>query len=731
MPKIYKDDISLIFSIDFDPAEQNKIYKLLGKVNIRDAFKKEDKYSVELGIISLFIQKYLEKIKRDPDLIYIETSLVPEKTISPEKIVDFIYINVIHPEDDPGRKKVVRKILEGYNSVYKALHKTGKSIYYIPDFFLKPKTIEMAFSMYEQNCLYKFSKDIKQERDKRIQEIENAMKQISKENLKFKIKNGITEKKIAWDIDKKKKNNPTNPFKEDIEINHSIFHELFAKTALPDFNTSYMWSIPIIGAAVQAENYLSGQGAIFILIAYKTDNHKNISFPEKHRINIGRTISYIVKDLFIPYLYTVSKDLVRQASLYSLKSAVSAIMGRNMSHNIGSHVMARISSGGIDGWTSNKTVNDIIKELDVVTHRKRKDIIEWSKDIQYLSRYIQQRMDFIAQVSTEWPSWTEPAYLMNDLMRWFLSQKHLLNHIAASEGLQAHSFINDEETDGKKNECSSESDGKDKFGDIRFHVFIVPVNCWNKGRVRAVEERKNIVRKSKTEQQCIIYPTKSCESCPTCRSTLLFTPRKGNADFRFDEDILLAIPGGIVGYHAFYIILENIIRNGAKHDYTKGGYDHFDVVIEVLYDPDETIAIQNEDKKIPAYLFRMYNNTGKIGENFQKVMNNVLKTSVVTETGELNKGNWGLAEMKIAAGYLQQRDLSHIGKGEDRITGKDKGKDKEDNFKRFGEDTNGSDAIIRAVRSPIGTLGYEFYIPKPRIVGSVCREGNEEEDNGR
>jgi hypothetical protein len=131
----------------------------------------------------------------------------------------------------------------------------------------------------------------------------------------------------------------------------------------------------------------------------------------------------------------------------SLKTAISAIMGRNMSHNIGSHVMARISTGGIDGWTSNKTVNDIIKELDVGTHRK--DIIEWSKDVQYLSRYIQQRMDFIAQISTEWPSWTEPAYLMNDLMRWFLSQKHLLNNIAVSEGLKAHSFLNDETIESK------------------------------------------------------------------------------------------------------------------------------------------------------------------------------------------------------------------------------------------------------------------------------------------
>lgn len=447
-------------------------------------------------------------------------------------------------------------------------------------------------------------------------------------------------------------------------------------------------------------------------------------------------------DLKTNLYYLTGFLLIQISRIDSIRSAISAIMGRNMSHNIGSHVMARISTGGINGWTSNLSKDQILekflddkKQANEDDEKKKKEekkrnmsgIIEWSKDIQYLSRYIQQRMDFIAQISTEWPSWTEPAYLMNDLMRWFLSQKHLLNHIAASEGLQAHSFEND------------------KTNDIRFHVFLVPEkNCWNnctagnyeKPSPDRVENRMNYLKKNSKEQEsqdekhlkCIpnkdSSPTQDCKSCKSCRRILLFTPGTGDAHCRTDEDIPLAIPGGIVGYHAFYIILENIIRNGAKHDYTKEGHDHFDVVIEVLYDPEETIGIQKSDekKKIPAFLFRIYNNTSKIGDGLtisddksKKGMNNVLQTSIITETGELNKGNWGLAEMKIAAGYLQQRDISHIGDGKERITG-----EKTDNFINLGENENGSDVIIRAVESPIGTLGYEFYIPRPRTVGIVC-----------
>lgn len=432
------------------------------------------------------------------------------------------------------------------------------------------------------------------------------------------------------------------------------------------------------------------------------------------------------------------------AILHALRSAVATIMGRNISHNIGSHVMARISTGGIDGWTTNEKTDVIIKNLN--DEKSKKDIIHWSKDIQFLSRYIQQRMDFIAQIATDWPTWAEPAYLMNDLMRWFLSQKHLLNNIAASEGLKAHLFPkreNEPQGDAPKNENGDSINGNSKPGDIRFNVFLIPENRWNNGALDSIEKRLDYLKANSSgnarqgENKCIIHTTKYCESCTTCRSALLFTPATGKAHCRLDEDIPLAIPGGIIGYHAFYIILENIIRNGAKHDYTRRkqgiGY-HFDVVIEVLYDPEEKIAIQtqrgNEKKKIPALLFRIYNNTSKLEEgrkrdadDLVKRMNKVLRTSIITKTGELNKGNWGLSEMKIAAGFLQQRDIAHIGNGKERVTGEET-----NNFKMLGEDNNGSDTIIKAVESPIGTLGYEFYIPKPRTVGIVCRKGIEEKE---
>ncbi|MEM4204964.1 MAG: hypothetical protein QXS54_12930, partial [Candidatus Methanomethylicaceae archaeon] len=50
---------------------------------------------------------------------------------------------------------------------------------------------------------------------------------------------------------------------------------------------------------------------------------------------------------------------------YALRSAIAAIMSRNMSHNIGSHVLARIVTGGIDGWTQGLGMRDIVDKLSM------------------------------------------------------------------------------------------------------------------------------------------------------------------------------------------------------------------------------------------------------------------------------------------------------------------------------------------------------------------------------
>jgi len=417
---------------------------------------------------------------------------------------------------------------------------------------------------------------------------------------------------------------------------------------------------------------------------------------------------------------------------HAIKSGLAAIMSRNMSHNIGSHVLARLVSHGIDGWTKGKGVDEIIDSIctdddNIKSKKKRKSLVYWSKDVQNLLKYLQQRQDFLAMVSTEWPEWTDVAYLMQDIMRWFFYQKQILDNIAASEGLSSHNYEKENNKDNYEKENNK---------DIRFHVFLVPEKLWG-WQACSVYDRFNQIKNncvSVKDQEGELGCNSNNNNCPSCRRVLLYTDEKTGSG-RLSDDIQVAVPGGVIGYHAFYVLLENIIRNAAKHSFEGSSETHLDVVIEILYDPEEKIGINIKGEKRPAYLFRIYNNVGNVrngrillwnkkakGESKEGI-NDYLGTPLIDETGKLKKECWGMAEMKIAAGFLQGRDIEQIGAGGDKIYGP-YGSDKNYNFLKLAETEEGSPYIIRAIESPLGTLGYEFYVRKPKMLGIVCKKGD-------
>lgn len=117
----------------------------------------------------------------------------------------------------------------------------------------------------------------------------------------------------------------------------------------------------------------------------------------------------------IPLLETKAKQLITPAlrDLYleeSERSVKAAIMARNMSHNLGSHVLASLTD----------------EEC-----RKR------SSDVKMLLSYLEQRMDFVAGVLAPWPEWRESVFFYSDLLQSFLNQGLLLDYIIRDDGYSA------------------------------------------------------------------------------------------------------------------------------------------------------------------------------------------------------------------------------------------------------------------------------------------------------
>ena len=174
-----------------------------------------------------------------------------------------------------------------------------------------------------------------------------------------------------------------------------------------------------------------------------------------------------------------TQQFASELSTHAEHSAEAAIIARNMSHNIGSHVMARLTSEQIKAnpW----------------------------KTTRFLS-YLQQRMDFIARVSTEWPEWREPVFFVSDLLAGFFDQALLIEGLVRDEG----------------------------YTNVTFKVKTPGCSDWCDYKYINANRAYGVIN-----------------GLPP-------------------PDFLVGIPGGAIGKQAFYGFLENAIRNSVKHHPNQG-----------------------------------------------------------------------------------------------------------------------------------------------------------------
>lgn len=322
---------------------------------------------------------------------------------------------------------------------------------------------------------------------------------------------------------------------------------------------------------------------------------------------------------------------------WAVKSAVGSIMSRNGSHNIGSHVLAALSHN-----------------------------VGTMPDDRVLYQYIQHRMDYIATVTTDFPSWTQPTMFIGEMMKTFLSQRHLLEHIVGSEGLHAWQYQNPSWRD------------RDPEGCIQFHIRKLKEGKW--------VDFIDYAEYCKGEAEA---PYKKSEKDTQTQYLTL------------SDDVALAIPGGVVGQHAFFTILENIIRNVAKHDWCTAKRDLKN--LEIFIDFED----QEEDVR-----FCIWSKCSSANDNLVRSLEEKINASFIDKTGALRRENWGLAEMKISAGYLQRKDIGEIG-GLDNSSSKGA-----EIIRPILVSENGKD-------NSLSYLGYEFRVAKPKTIAFVVSEAEE------
>lgn len=216
---------------------------------------------------------------------------------------------------------------------------------------------------------------------------------------------------------------------------------------------------------------------------------------------------------------------------HAVKAQKAAIMARNMSHNLGSHVMAYLKQ-------QMQSSMEIIYSKDCILHNLKPDGDKYSfKDgknelpflvgLGYFINYLQERQDYIATVATSYIPYPTPIDFkdaivdgLNPDLKWkrhrTIGQKPfniLLNYIAKSEGYTREGI---ESNDNKGHYL--------RINYINYNLDLetpILISGFEEG---ALEALKGI-----------------------------------NA-------IQLGVPGGTIGRQAVFSIIENITRNAAKHE---------------------------------------------------------------------------------------------------------------------------------------------------------------------
>ncbi len=269
----------------------------------------------------------------------------------------------------------------------------------------------------------------------------------------------------------------------------------------------------------------------------------------------------------------------------AIKSAISAIMARNMSHNIGSHAFSELVSAGV--------YEDSNREL----YRE-------------FYRYIQHRMDFIAQITTETPEWSQPTWFHKEIMRNFYNQFIFLDKLNISEGLRAYDW---------------------------------PENGWEDGDTRGKVIIRTATRKNGEALRWIVDE---------------FIPDSSVSNHYGDiskDDFQIAVPGGIVGYHALYVIIEDFIRNVAKHDYVKVRKELYDkikdknlVILTCTEDINNLTCTEDINKELED---KIENLNSEIKKQIEEKKNNI--KGVINQLKEKEGEGFNIEDIKDICEHLE------------------------------------------------------------------------------
>ncbi|NRB62772.1 MAG: hypothetical protein HRU40_07060 [Saprospiraceae bacterium] len=190
-------------------------------------------------------------------------------------------------------------------------------------------------------------------------------------------------------------------------------------------------------------------------------------------------------------------------------------------------------------------------------------------------------------------------------------------------------------------------------------------------------------------------------------------PEKRNILLKFNgEECHVALPNDILGAQAFYVILENIIRNAVKHstipldefnDANGNPYRKKLLKLTISKDTDfedndyHKIIIKDNLGKCNKDDREKQTYGKKKNQSFINWMNGKIDRDILDDKCALRENDWGLLEIKICAAYLRKHPLEAL-------------------------DKKPTERLVNIVLDKDKNLCFELYLLKPKLACIITKE---------
>ena len=330
-------------------------------------------------------------------------------------------------------------------------------------------------------------------------------------------------------------------------------------------------TFPIIAAparSVTPNIYRKTFGDDFLIGRYQGLGHCfvyfNIKAPDKFKVedykkdveSLFKIINETLHNFAFNYTFNLGLLLQDKVKKEAEKAAKAAIMSRNMSHNIGSHVMAYLKQhlSSVTNILQDNILSDFISSSSFSELLNK---IEQAKENQDTS------VKFIKEMSTEEGSLALPFLVGLGNFISYLQERQDFIATIATDYIPYYSTVN------FKDFVYDEINPDKRYLRHKDRKNLQPDNILlgNIARSEGLGRTISPTEKENGKLSDIVIKFRKFDGNPVANESNVVLSGRQDAydDLEFMRQIDVSLPGGMVGRQAIFSMLENIIRNAAKH----------------------------------------------------------------------------------------------------------------------------------------------------------------------